>query len=163
MSPTSTAARRIRDLQARRDRAEALFEEGVRQAEIARRLDVSQASVCRWHQSWKRKGASGLELLGRLGRPGEMTQAQEVRLQKTLLEGAAAWGFSTDLWTLPRIAEVIKQSFDVTYHPGHVWKVMRRLGWSLQRPTTRARERDEPAIARWSREDWPRLKKGAER
>lgn len=53
-----------------------------------------------------------------------------------------------------------KRSFGVTYHPGHVWKVMRRLGWSLQRPTTRARERDEPAIARWSREDWPRLERG---
>ena len=163
MSPTSPAARRIRDLQARRDRAAALFEEGVRQAEIARRLDVSQASVCRWHRAWKRKGTSGLELLGRLGRPSEMTAAQETRLQKTLLEGAAASGYSTDLWTLPRIAEVIKQSFGVTYHPGHVWKVMRRLGWSLQRPTTRARERDEPAIARWSREEWPRLKKGAQR
>jgi len=92
-----------------------------------------------------------------------MTDEQRSRLGKVLLEGAEAHGFSTDLWTLPRIAELIERLFGVHYHPGHVWKVMRKLGWSLQRPTTRARERDEEAIAAWRRRDWPRLKKGAER
>jgi hypothetical protein len=33
------------------------------------------------------------------------------------------------------------------------------LGWSLQRPTRQARERDEAAIARWKRERWPQVKK----
>lgn len=161
MSPTSPAALRIRELQQRRDRAAALFEEGVRQAEVARRLGVSEASVCRWHKSWKRKGAAGLKLLGRLGRRPELNDSQRARLTKALLEGASAHGFTTDLWTLPRIAQLIEQLFEVHYHPGYVWWVMRSLGWSLQRPTTRARERDEEAIARWRQEDWARLKKGA--
>jgi transposase len=163
MSPTSPAALRIRELQQRRDRAAGLFEEGVRQAEVARRLAVSEASVCRWHKAWERKGTAGLRLLGRLGRRPELDDAQHTRLTKALLEGALSHGFPTDLWTLPRIAELIDRLFGVRYHPGYVWWVMRGLGWSLQRPTTRARERDERAISSWRRSDWPRLKKGAAR
>jgi hypothetical protein len=43
----------------------------------------------------------------------------------------------------------------VAYHPGHTWKLLRRMGWRLQRPARRAVERDEQAIARWVAEDWP--------
>jgi hypothetical protein len=38
------------------------------------------------------------------------------------------------------------------------WQVMHRLGYSVQRPTFRAIERDEDAIARWRRYQWPALK-----
>ena len=100
-------------------------------------------------------------MAGRFGRPPWLTDAQKERLQGALLEGADAHGFGTDLWTLPRITELIERLFDVRYHPGHVWWVLRDLGWSVQRPTTRAKERDEAAIARWVRREWPRLKKGA--
>jgi len=41
-----------------------------------------------------------------------------------------------------------------------VWKILRRLGWSCQRPAARALERDEKAIQRWKKERWPELKKG---
>jgi hypothetical protein len=33
------------------------------------------------------------------------------------------------------------------------------MGWSCQRPTTRAIQRDEAAVQQWKRKTWPRLKK----
>jgi hypothetical protein len=80
-------------------------------------------------------------------------------VDRALHEGPNAHGYATDLWTLPRIRDVIERVSGVRYHEGHVWRVMRQLGWSLQKPTTRARERDEEAIRRWVRERWPQLKK----
>ena len=71
-----------------------------------------------------------------------------------------AHGFDTDLWTLPRIAEVIWRLTGVSYHPGHVWWLLRRHDWSPQRPSRRAAERDETEIARWRAEAWPRIKGG---
>jgi transposase len=54
---------------------------------------------------------------------------------------------------------VIEQVTGVAYHPGHVWKLLRRrLGWRLQRPARRAVERDEQAIQRWVESDWPRIR-----
>jgi transposase len=76
-----------------------------------------------------------------------------------LLRGAFAWGFRTDLWTTPRIAEVIRRTFGVRYHPTHVGRLLADLGWSCQKPERRALERDEPAIADWKRVIWPGIKK----
>jgi transposase len=57
------------------------------------------------------------------------------------------------------VAALIEREFGVSYHVDHVWKVLRRLGWSCQKPERRARERDEAAIRRWRESDWPRIKK----
>jgi transposase len=145
-------------LRERRARAAKLFEQDVPQSEVARRCGVSRTTAMRWHRAWIKRGKKDLEPLPR-GRPNRLTKAKLERIEKALLRGAQAHGFSSELWTLERVAEVIERVADVRYHPGHVWRVLRSLGWSLQKPTTRARERDEVEIARWTKVEWPRLKK----
>jgi transposase len=63
------------------------------------------------------------------------------------------------MWTLQRVAEVIEAETGIAYHPGHVWRLLRQMGWSRQRPARRAIERDDEAIANWVKNDWPRVKK----
>jgi len=65
------------------------------------------------------------------------------------------------LWTTPRVAELIRQRFGVTYDPSGVWHLLRRMNGSCQKPERRARERDEEAIVAWRKKVWPRLKKRA--
>ncbi len=57
------------------------------------------------------------------------------------------------------MARLIADEFGVDYHAGHVWKILRALDWSPQRPVGKARERNEEAIRTWRRKTWPRLKK----
>jgi len=83
------------------------------------------------------------------GRPRQLTEAQRRRLAKLLLQGARKHGYSTDLWTLARVAEMIAVNFDVEYHPGHVWYLLRSMRWSSQKPRRRARERNEQAVEQW--------------
>jgi hypothetical protein len=71
--------------------------------------------------------------------------------------GAEAFGYDTGLWTAARVAQLIEQECGIAYHPGHVWRLLRQLGWSCQRPTGRALERDEQAIAQWKRKRWPEI------
>lgn len=151
-TPTTSALRE------RRARAAKLFDQGLPQAEVARRCGVSRTTAMRWSRAWVKRGKRDLEPLPR-GRPNRLSEAKLERIEKALLRGAQAHGFSSELWTLERVAQVIERVADVHYHPGHVWRVLRSLGWSLQKPTTRARERDEVEIARWKKVEWPRLKK----
>jgi transposase len=153
--PLSPKAARQRRLQAAR-----LFQQGHSQAEVARRLAVSRQTASRWHARWRTGGRAGLAGPGRWGRPSRLSDADWRRVEHALLAGAEAHGFETDLWTLPRVAEVIWRLTGVSYHPGHVWWLLRRRRWSPQRPARRASERDEDAIARWRAEDWPRIKGG---
>jgi transposase len=153
------AHRDFQGLERRRMRAVRLFEQGETQATVARRLGVSRTTAMRWAHAWETEGGEGLRAAGRAGRKPRLTPAQREAVEQALLEGPLAFGYATELWTLPRVAEVIRQVTGVRYHPGHVWRVLRKLGWSRQKPTTRARERDEQAIGRWVKTTWPALKK----
>jgi transposase len=97
---------------------------------------------------------------GPLGSPSRLSEGDWRRVEQALLRGAEARGFDTDLWTLPRVAEVIWRLTGVGYHLGHVWWLLRRHQGSPQRPARRAIERDEQEIARWRAEEWPRRKGG---
>ena len=96
---------------------------------------------------------------GRAAAP-RLSAAELDAVEEALGKGPQAFGFDTDLWTLGRIAAVIERLTGVRHHPGHVWRLLRRLGWSPQRPARRASERDEVEIARWRAEEWPRIKGG---
>ena len=145
--------------QQRRVSAAKLFRSGSSQADVARELGVSRQAASRWHALWKAGGKTALAGAGRTGRNSRLSGNDLCRLEAILLAGAPARGYETDLWTLKRIAQVIRREFRVAFHAGHVWKILGQLGWSCQRPERRARERNDEAIRRWLRYRWPRIKK----
>ena len=154
-----TKTRRDLDgMEKRRRAGMRLLNQGMAQADVARRCGVSRPTALRWEQqrqsvrgdAWKRRP---------LGRRPKLTPTHKLKLEKALLQGAQAHGFLNDLWTLPRVAELIHRQTQVRLHPGHVWRVLGRMGWSLQRPAGKAVQRDEAAIARWKKHTWPALKK----
>jgi transposase len=136
-----------------------LFRHGVIPAEIARRLGVSHQVVSEWRKAWRQGGRTALRSAGRVGRPAKLSTAQLAKVEKALAKGAEANGYITDVWTLPRVAEVIERLTGVAYHPGYVWYLLRKqLRWSWQRPARRAVERDDAAIGQWVERRWPQLK-----
>jgi transposase len=147
-------------LERRRRRALQLRKRGLTTSAIAEQLGCSHSSVVRWHQAYKRNGLPGLAPKPIPGRPPKLAPRQHPRLVRTLLKGPLAAGYATDLWTLDRIAHVIQRQCRVRYHPAHVWKLLRQLGWSSQKPERRALQRNERAIAYWARGVWPHIKKG---
>ncbi len=107
----------------------------------------------------RKRGAKGIQARPTPGRPPKLDRRQRMRLERLLLKGAWSAGYESDLWTCPRIAELIAEQFGVRYHPDHIGRLLRSLGWSPQRPQRRAAERNEQRIQGWVREDWPRIKK----
>lgn len=148
-----------KELQVRRQLAGRLLEEGKGVREVARLVQASPSSVSRWKQALEEGGMEALRAKPHGGRRPRLTAQQKQRLEEILLDGPVAAGFATALWTLARVAQVIERQFGVKYHPGHVWYILRDMGWSCQKPERRARERDEAAIARWRAEEWGRVKK----
>lgn len=91
----------------------------------------------------------------------KLSDKQCRRLGRMLLDGPAAHGYANELWTTKRVADVIRRKWGVKYDPSGVWHLLRRMGWTCQKPERQARERDEEAIVRWRQVDWPRMKKSA--
>lgn len=154
---TKRYKRDFKELEGRRRRGMRMLARGVVQAEVARSCEVSRQTVSRWSQmvaddpqAWRRQP---------LGRPGAMSAAERAKLSKMLVAGALTSGFPTELWTLARIGKLIKREFGHAFSSVHVWRVIRGLGFSSQRPTGRAIQRDEAAILAWKTKRWPALKK----
>jgi transposase len=157
---TGTWRRDFAGLEQRRLEAARMFAHGASRAEVARTFGVSPQAASVWYRRWHQGGEAALRGAGRAGRRPRLSAAELDAVKQALGKGPQAFGFDTELWTLARIAAVIEQLTGVRYHPGHVWRILRRLGWSPQRPARRARERDEAEIARWREQEWPRIKGG---
>jgi len=136
-----------------------LLEQGWSQRKVANALGVTQGAVSQWLARYKAGGDEGLRLRKAKGREPRLTPEQQHILLKLLSLGAETFSFEGDVWTCPRVVGVIKVVFGVDYHPSHVSKLLRKLGWSLQKPSRVASQRDEEAIRKWLDEDWPTLKK----
>lgn len=146
-------------LEKRRFRAHDLLKRGLSEAEVARQVGAHRQSVNRWAKQIEKHGRVGLKGAGRAGRKSRLKEADLGRIERELMRGPQALGYETELWTLDRVAELIESQCGVKYHPGHVWWLLGKLGWSCQRPTGRALQRDEAAIERWKKKRWPGLKK----
>jgi len=148
------------ELERRRLRAIDLLAQGHAPVEVARMVGCDRRSVRRWNAAHRRKGASALTARPSTGRPPRLDAKAKGKLERTLLRGAVAAGFPTDLWTCPRVAQLIQDRFGVSYHVDHVSRLVRGLGWSVQKPQRRAMERDEEEIRRWVKQEWPRIRRG---
>lgn len=137
-------------------------EEGMTASDAARRGQVSIRSVFNWLRQYREDGIEGVYAKQHPGHPPRLNTHQTQKLEDILLAGARASGFGSELWTCKRVAEVIQKSFRVEYNVDYVAEVLRRMGWTPQRPTTRAKERDEKKILGWRRRTWPRIKKSKE-
>jgi transposase len=146
----------------RRAEAVRLLEAGeMKQVEIARHLGVTEAAVSKWKRQLAEEGPQGLQLRTATGRPPKLDEAAKQTLVKKLEAGAIAAGFPTEQWTQARVKRVIEREFGVVYHQNYISRLLDDLGWSVQKPDTRAIERDEDLIRAWLKRDWPRIKKGA--
>jgi transposase len=146
-------------LEQRRLQAISLLDKGFAPVEVSRRVGVNRRSVRRWKAAYRSKGSQALKAKPIPGRPHKLTYRQRKRLERYLLKGPLAAGFSTDLWTCPRITTLIRNEFNVLYHVDHVGRLLHSLGFSPQKPQRRAIERDERAIKNWVRHKWPSIKK----
>jgi len=159
-APTQYPKRTPQQWRVVKERACRRFAEGQRLQAVADALHVSHEAVRVWFHKWQQGGVEAACAQAPRGAKPRLSPEQLGQLERALREGPVRWGHQTQLWTLARIADLIYRLSGVRYHPSHVFKLLGRMGWSCQRPTRQAKERDEAAIERWLRQDWPRIKKG---
>lgn len=141
-------------------RAVPYFKKGWPLRRIGAKLGVSSIAVHQWKVAWREQGVAGLKA-GHYGPTPRLSPKRGQEVSRKILQGAEAHGFSGDFWTLSRLTTAVKSWTGVVYRDRSVWHVLRRLGFSCQKPVKRALERDEKAIKTWLSTTWPEVKKGA--
>jgi transposase len=142
-----------------RFRALELSKAGWQQKLIATALGVNRVTVCNWLRRARAEGAEALRAKKAPGRQPFLSKEEFDKLDVLLAKGAEEHGFEGDRWTAPRVAEVIERAFGVRYSDGHTCKVLKKIGWSRQKPTRRSTRRDDDAVETWRSARWDELKK----
>jgi len=148
------------ELEIRRRIGGRLLLQGKKLREVADACEVDISSVKRWKAAVREYGLKALAAKGSPGREAKLNEAQKAELVEILLAGPVNAGYRNELWTRGRVAEVIESRFGIRYHPAHVWRILRNLGFSCQKPEQKAREQDDDDVDHWRRYKWPALKRG---
>jgi transposase len=136
-----------------------LFAQGKSLTEVAAVVGCSKSSASRWRQAWEQGGKKALHSKPNPGAKPKLNPRQQRRLVDALKQGTNHWGYVLAGWTGPLVRDLIRRMFGVSYHVDYIGPLLHKLGWSPQKPEQRARQRNERAIARWRRDELPRLKK----
>jgi transposase len=148
---------------AKRLQAVVLNSEGRTSGELAEILKAPRSRVSEWLSLYAAHGVEGLLEGQRSGRPRTLSESQQEQLADLLDSGPVAYGLDTGVWTSPMIAWVIEEEFGIKFHPGHVRKILHRLGYSVQRPRRRLARAKAWEQDRWHRYTYPNLKKKPKR
>jgi len=147
------------ELERRRRLAVQRIHDGYSSEEVADFLGVDPRSVRRWLAAFREQGPRGLAARPVPGRPPKLTRAQEQVVLHWLADSPTAYGFATELWTCPRLAQRIAEAGGIGLNPQYLSDWLRARDITPQRPRRVPRERDDQAIAAWLAWDWPRIKK----
>jgi len=127
--------------------------------QISNMLQTDRSRVHAWVCNWNEHGIDGLLEGHRSGRPSELSDKDKERIKDIVESGPTAHGLNTGIWTSPIIAQIIHEEFGVDYHPGHVRKILKEIGFSVQKPTTQLAQADPRKQNKWIRYTHPNLKK----
>ena len=132
---------------------------GQTQSAVALASGVHPVTIAKWMARHRAEGDPGLAAKPAPGRPRYLTPEQDRRVRQWLADKPTAHGFPTDLWTARRVAELIRRTFGIAFHPNYLRAWLTQRNYSPQRPARRPRQRNEAAIVHWVANDWPRIQK----
>lgn len=135
--------------------------EGESPETIARRLGFCRQIVYKWIRRAREQGLRALQRRFAPGAKPRLRPQQICRLKQDVQRPATEFGFVSDLWTIPRLRVLLRREFRVALSRSGLWEFLRREGLSPQRPLKRALERDEVAVRRWLRTEYPRIRAAA--
>jgi transposase len=136
-----------------------LNSEGKTSGEISNLIKVSRSQVSLWLKNYEQCGVQGLLEGHRSGRPKGLDFLSKQILADIIDSGPISYGYLSGVWTASMISKVIQSEFRISYHPGHVRKILKQIGFSVQRPKRLLANADPIKQDRWTRYTYPNLKK----
>lgn len=146
-----------------RARAVRAVSEGMTISSVSATLGVDRRTVSRWLAKFREKGLDALKRKSGSGRPRTLEELTEYELRSRILQGAMAFGFETDLWTVNRLRRVILDEFQIRVSKNTLWRRLRDAGLTYQKPEREYYEIDEASRKKWLRYEAPKIRRKVEK
>lgn len=149
-----------------RRKAVAAVEEGMTHVKAAEVFGVTRHSVDRWMKAYRAAGAAALTAQKRGPKRG---QAKLKGWQAAAISGLIRDRHPEQLklpfalWTADAVRQLIQRRYKLPLSARTVRRYLARWGFTPQKPVRRAYERDDAAVQRWLKEEYPAIRKAAKR
>jgi len=130
---------------------------GVPVGEVAEAYGSDRTTIFRWTRRYEGNGEDGLRRRPGSGRPRKLPEWERKRLWQIVLQPVTKFGYETDLWTVARVHQVIREKLDVAISRDTIWRRLREAGLTYQKPERQYFEIDEAAREEWMRREVPRI------
>ena len=140
-----------------------LFRTGKKVKDIAEDFGVTKAAVYEWIKDYKKLGISGLKMRKAKGAEAKLSKNEITTLVKLISITADNYGFECPLWDCNKIRLLILEKFGKSIHISNVWRLLKRLGLSPQKPQRMATERNDKEVKEWINNVWPEILAHAKR
>jgi len=109
-----------------------LVSSGMAERQAAEIVKVGRRTLQEWIFKYRRGGLAALEKGTYPGRSPKLTKAQFEELGRIIEQGPESVGLNSGVWTAPLAVNLVNRLFGVNYHPDHMRKILKRLGFSVQ-------------------------------
>ncbi|MCB9024893.1 MAG: IS630 family transposase [Bdellovibrionaceae bacterium] len=137
---------------------------GYTQVEVAEMYGVTRQAVYNWNCAYKESGKKSLRAKPQ-GRPKEEGKlkgwqcAQIVRIIQDKTPDQLKFDFV--LWTREAVQELIKDKYGIEYSKWTVGRLLKKWGFTPQKPVRRAYEQNDVAVIDWLKSEYPKIRQKA--
>jgi transposase len=155
-----TDARRLthNELTELRKRGVTAVQNGQKATLVAKVLGVQKSTLFGWLARYRQGGWDALDAKRRGGRPPKLNASMLNWIYQRVIQDPRQLGFPFALWTSVMVADLIRRKFDIHLSKASVCRLLNQLGLSPQKPIWRAYQQDSELVAKWVKEEYPRIR-----
>ena len=142
------------------------IESGKSQQEVSKIFEVGYVSVSRWVKQYREKGKRGLKTkqIGRPRRSSKLKPLECAWIVKTIMDKTPdQLKLPYYLWTRSAVQKLIKDKYGLELSRWTVGRMLKKWGLTPQKPAKRSYRRNDKAVKKWLKEDYPQIKAQAQK
>ena len=132
---------------------------GISMNDVADAYQVNRSTVHRWMIRYRDKKEQGLLRCNIQGRPAILRTIKDGAFVSIILKPAIDFGYETDFWTCQRVCHVISKKFDIVVSRLTIWRRLRKLNLTYQKPERHYFEASEKQRQEWRAKELPEIKR----
>jgi transposase len=145
-----------------RIRAVLQVEAGESPEVVIKALGFDRTCIYRWIAAYREGGVGALKAKRIEGRPRKLSGKQIQKLYALIVRHSPMqFHFAFALWTSGLIRELIRTKFGVHLSEVSVWRLLKKMGLSPQKPLFRAYQQDPAKVEAYLNEEYPKIKRRA--
>ena len=140
-----------------RIRAIELYKKCEKINDISYYLGFHRGVVSKWISIFKKSGKKALLSKKASGPQFKLSEIEIKDIISILYDDATIYGFENPLWNCKMVQQTIFKQTGKKIHTTNIMRLFRKLNLSPQKPERLASQRNEKAIRKWKREEWPKI------